>query len=360
MAKAGTGRRRRKLGWVILLALIVAGAGGWAAVTRPWVAKPLSVKVETMALGPVSQVLAVNGRIAAKRSVVLRATVQARVVSVGADVGDTVTEGQLLTQLDDSQQKLLVQQALAALDAGEARRDQGKINLERAQALGDNVTRASLDSAETEYRAAENEVSGLQAVLEQAENQLEQYAVRSPLDGVVLARGAETGQLVDAQSELFTVADLGDLLVETDVDELYSSQMKVGLKALLKPAGGTAAQTGVVSFAAPTVDPDTGGRAIKIAFDTPVSLPIGLTVNANIIVEENPSALSVPRAAVLTDGARTYVMVEEAGVAKQRDVGIIDWPADRLEITSGLAEGDRVIVDPSKVKTGQAVAGVDG
>lgn len=360
MATAGTGKRRRKLGWIIVLVLLLGAAGGYAAIARPWVQRPLAVKVETMALGPVSQVLAVNGRVAARRSVVLRATVQARVVSVSADVGDAVSAGQVLTQLDDSQQKLLVDQARAALQAGETRRDQARATLERAQALGDNVTRASREDAETENRAAENEVSRLQALLDQAENQLDQYALRSPLAGVVLARGAETGQLVDAQSELFTIADLGDLLVETDVDELYSSQMKVGLKALLKPAGGTAAQAGMVSFAAPTVDPDTGGRAIKIDFDAPVSLPIGLTVNANIIVSENPSALSVPRGAILTDGARTYVLVEEAGVARPRDIGIIDWPADRLEITSGLAPGDKVIVDPAKVKLGQTIAAVDG
>lgn len=86
---------------------------------------------------------------------------------------------------------------------------------------------------------------------------------------------------------MFTLADISELLAETDVDELYSSQIRPGLKALLKPAGGTVSQSGKVSFAAPTVDPQTGGRAVKISFDVPVSLPIGLTVNANIVVADN-------------------------------------------------------------------------
>lgn len=349
-------KSRGRVKWVMLGLALVVGVGAYAAIARPWIAKPLEVSVETLSLGPVSQVLAVNGRIAAHRSVVLRSTVQGRVISVSADVGDAVTEGQVIAQLDTSQPRLLVDQAKAALAAGELQLDQARTNLDRTKALGDNVARATLENAETQYRAAETEVARLQAVLAQADNQLEQYSFRSPFDGVVLARGAEMGQIIDAQSELFTIADLGELLVETDVDELYSSQMRVGLGALLKPAGGTAVQPGKVIFAAPTVDPQTGGRAIKIAFDVPVSLPIGLTVNANVIVAENAEALSVPRTALLMDAARAFVLVEDNGVARERDVSFIDWPADRLEITDGLVAGDRVIVDPTAVKAGQAVA----
>lgn len=346
----------RKLGWMIAALLIVAALGAYAFVARPWESRALSVEVEVLARGPVSQVLAVNGRVAARRSVVLRSTVQGRVIEVAADVGDSVTKGQLVARLDTSLPAFQVDQAHAALEAGQARRDQGLSTLERTRALGDNVTRATLDNAETEFRAAENEVSRLQALLDQAENQLEQYSFHAPFDGVVLARGAEEGQITDAQSELFTIADLSELLVETDVDELYSSQIRAGLNALLKPAGTTASQTGVVTFAAPTVDPQTGGRAIKISFDVPASLPIGLTVNTNIIVAENADTLSIPRSALVTMGTRAFVLVAEDGVASERDVKFVDWPADRLEITEGLSAGDSVIVEPAKVKTGRAVA----
>lgn len=355
MALAKTGRRRRKFGWAALLLVLAVGVGGYAAIARPWETRPLAVKVETMVPGPLSQVLAVNGRVAAKRTVAMRSPVQARAISVLVDVGDAVTAGQLLAQLDTSQQKLQVDQTRAALDAGQVRRDQARTDLERAQALGDNVTRATLDNAETAFRAAENEVSRLQAALDQSENLLEQYSFRAPFDGVVLERGAEEGQLVDLQSQLFTIADLSELLVETDVDELYSSQVRTGLAALLKPAGGTASQSGKVTFAAPSVDPQTGGRAIKISFDVPVSLPIGLTVNANVIVAENADALSVQRGALVTEGARAFVLVVKDGIAEERDVRFVDWPADRLEITEGLVAGEQVILDPSTVTPGQAV-----
>lgn len=323
---------------------------------RPWEVKPVLVKMETVARGPVSQVLAVNGRVAARRSVVLRPTVQARLVSVSADIGDTVIAGQLIAQLDDSEPKASVEQAAAALEAGKVRREQARASLERTRALADNVTRATLNDAQAEFDAADQEVSRLQALVSQARTQLDQYVFRAPFDGVILSRAAEEGQIVDAQSELFTLADVSELLVETDVDELYSAQIRPGLKALLKPAGGTVSQAGIVSFAAPTVDPETGGRAIKIAFESPVSLPIGLTVNANIVVAENSDAISVPRSAVRTAGTRSFVLVDESGAARERDVTVVDWPAERLEITTGLAVGDKVILEPDKVKVGRTVA----
>lgn len=362
MPKASTAQpgKRRLNGWLIAAVLIVVLLAGYAAIVRPWEVKPAVVKMEAVAKGPVSQVLAVNGRVAARRSVVLRSTVQARLVSVSADIGDAVVAGQLIAQLDDSAPKAFVEQAAAALEAGKVRRDQARASLERTQALADNVTRATLNNAQAEFDAADQEVSRLQALLSQARTQLDQYVFRAPFDGVILSRAAEEGQIVDAQSELFTLADIGELLVETDVDELYSSQIRTGLKALLKPAGGTVSQAGKVSFAAPTVDPQTGGRAVKISFDVPVSLPIGLTVNANIIVAENPDAISIPRSAVQTAGTRSFVLVEEAGVAQERDVMMVDWPAERLEITEGLAVGDRVILEPEKVKVGRAVTAAGG
>src|SRR5690606_26454372 len=118
-------------------------------------------------------------------------------------------------------------------------------------------------------------------------------------------------QLVDLQSDLFVIADTRDLVVETDIDELYSAFVREGLKALLKPVGTSIVQGGTVVFAAPRVDSATGGREIKIAFDEKVSLPVGLTVNANVIVNEVGNALSVPRSAIVSEAGKSYVLVLE-------------------------------------------------
>lgn len=100
-------------------------------------------------------------------------------------------------------------------------------------------------------------------------------------------------------------------------------------------------------FAAPTVDSATGGREIKIAFNEKVSLPVGLTVNAILIVNEVENALSLPRRAIVTEGGQSHVLVLENGVAVRREIGFRDWPSERVIVTEGLREGEAVIPDPA-------------
>ncbi|MBU1305853.1 MAG: efflux RND transporter periplasmic adaptor subunit [Alphaproteobacteria bacterium] len=334
--------------------LLLLVGGGYAIVAEPWKARPAKVAVEQVALGPVSQVLAVNGRIAARETVDIRSLVAAQVIDVAADEGDAVAAGDLLVRLNTSQPGALVDQARAALDAGLVQQQQAQANSDRAKALGENATRVAREDAERSLTAASNEVERLRAALDQAQSQLALYTITAPISGVVLNRAVDRGQLVDTQTELFTLADLNQLLVETDVDEIYSARIHAGLKALLKPAGDSVARDGTVSFAAPTVDPATGGRAVKIAFDAVVDLPVGLTVNANIIVSQTDAAISVPRAAIVTEGSQSHVMVIADGTVAARPVTFEDWPAERVIVTTGLAVGDSVILAPGSVSAGQA------
>ena len=112
---------------------------------------------------------------------------------------------------------------------------------------------------------------------------------------------------------------------------------------------------GSVSFVAPQVDAATGGLAVKIAFDTPVAAPVGLTVTANIIVDQKEGAFSVPRAALVTDAAGVAVFVAVANRAVRRAVAVVDWPADRLEVSTGLVAGETVITDATGLTDGLAI-----
>ncbi len=349
-------RRARRRGpwlWIVLILLLAGGA--YAYVARPWEPRVRAVATETVAQGKVTQVLAANGRIAARNSVRVRAAVQAQALAVLADEGDAVTEGEVIVRLDSSLIEDQVAQARAALEAQRAKQRQAEANVERARALGENTTRASREDAELALATATEETTRLEAALAQVQRQAQQYVIPAPISGIVLSRGVDQGQLIDAQTQLFVIADTTSLVVETDVDELYSARVMPGLKALLQPVGATVAQYGTVTFAAPAVDSSTGGRAIRIGFDEPVSLPIGLTVNANVIVNEVPDALSVPRSAIFTHGAESHVLVIADGVAATRPIVFDDWPAERVIVTSGLAAGDMVIIDPSGIEPGEQV-----
>jgi membrane fusion protein (multidrug efflux system) len=349
-------RKKRPSIWLVLAGILVAAGVAYAFVQRPWEEKPRAVAAESIALGPVSQVLAVNGRVVPANQVTVRSPVSAQALEVAVSEGDAVNFDQVLLRLDPARAQAQVDQAEAALNAGIIRQQQAKANADRANALGDNAPRSTREDAVLSLTEAESEVNRLRAALQQSQADLRQYVITAPLAGVVMSRSVDRGQLVDPQSELFVVADISQLQVETEVDELYSSRIEKGLKVLLKPVGETVARHGSVVFAAPRVDTSTGGRVVKIGFDEEADLPVGLTINANIVVAEYDEALSIPRKAIVTEGAQSHVFVVENGEVKQREITFSDWPADRVIVTEGLAVGDAVVLDPSAVKTGQRVA----
>jgi HlyD family secretion protein len=156
--------------------------------------------------------------------------------------------------------------------------------------------------------------------------------------------------LVDPSTALFTLADLSVLLVETDVDEAYATKIALGQAATLQLVGSRATLNGQVIFVSPRVDPATGGLAVKIGFAEPLQAPVGLTVTANIVVGSEV-ALTVPRTAL--QGDAVYLLAD--GRAVLTPVTVTDWPAARLIVTKGLAEGDRVITDSTGLTDGQLV-----
>jgi RND family efflux transporter MFP subunit len=340
--------------WAGLVAFVFAAVGLWYL--QPWASKGLAVIVETVVPAPMVRVLAVNGRIAPLHLVDLKPRVGGEVLAVLADEGAVVAQGDVLAQVDPSGQQAVVRQAMAGLDAGLVAQSQAAASLARAEALRDNISRTTLDDARSAQQTARQEVARLEALFDQAQIDLEKYTIVAPTAGTVLTRTAETGQSVDPATALFSMADLGQLVVETDVDEAYATQITAGLPAVLQLKGETTRRDGSVSFVAAQVDADTGGLAVKIAFDDPVTAPVGLTVTANIIVDRQAAAITIPRAAVVTDATNTAVFVVAADHAVRRVVTVVDWPADRVEVTTGLAAGDIVITDATGLSDGAAIA----
>ena len=340
------GRRRPWL-WLTGLAAL-AGAGLFWLVLAD---RPAVVAVETLTLGPVTRVLAVNGQIAAEDSVQLRAQVSGTAREILVDEGDVVIRGQVLARLDDDQERALLRQAQSALDQGLVRQAQAAASYGRIRNLGDNVARSKLEDAERDLQSAVRDVERLRALVDQAAIQLDRTTITAPIAGTVMTRALDPGQLADTATPIFTIADLTRLLVETDVDEAYATTIQPGQPAMLQLVGQQGTLAGTVTFVSPKVDPATGGLAVKIGVLAPVSAPVGLTVTANIVVDARDAALTVPRSA-LTDHS---VLVERDGTARKVTVEVIDWPAERLIVTAGLAAGDRVILTPAGLDDGQAV-----
>jgi RND family efflux transporter MFP subunit len=350
---AKTGRRRR---WLWGATALVAFALAVLAYTQFWMTRPPLVPVEIATPAPVTRVLAVNGRIAAVRSVEVRSTVSGRLATLPVAEGDAVDAGEVLAEIDAEAQSAVVRQAVAALDAALVAQAQERETYDRLLALGANVARSTVETEARALQSAAQEVARVTAILEQARVALRNHTIRAPFAGTVLVLNVEEGQTVDPATPLMTLADLGELVVEADVDEAYATQIAPDQPAVLLLAGETGTRDGHVSFVSRQVDVDTGGLAVKIVFDAPVAAPVGLTVATNIVVEQREEALTVPRTALETGPGGTGVFLVEDGTARFVPVTLVDWPAARLIVTAGLAEGDVLITDAAGITDGQAVA----
>jgi RND family efflux transporter MFP subunit len=198
-------------------------------------------------------------------------------------------------------------------------------------------------------------VARVTALVGQARIALENYTLRAPIAGDVLVVNVDPGQSMDPSVVLMMLADLTDLLVETDVDEGYATQMKRGQPAVLQLAGEGEARPGRVGFVSSRVDVATGGLAVKLMFDESVAAPIGMTVTANVVVDQQDATLILPRTALVTVDAIEGVFLVKDGTARFQAVTVVDWPAARLIVTKGLAVGDAMIVDGTGIEAGQAV-----
>jgi len=342
--------------WRIWAPLGALGLGLAALVlAQSWMNRPPVVPVETVAPAAVTRVLAVNGRIAAENSVEVTPTVTGTLTALPVAEGDAVEAGDTLAQVDADAQRTLLRQAQARLDAARDAQAEARAEFDRAAALDTTVARSVRDTYAHKLEATTQEVARLGAVLDQARIVLENHTIRAPVSGHVVSLDVEQGQLVGPSSPLMTLADLGTLLVEADVDEAYATQIATDQPAVLQLAGETQTRAGRVSYVSRRVDIATGGLAVELSFDMPVMAPLGLTVATNIIVETRAAAMTVPRSALTEMDGETGVFLLREGRTIFQPVSVVDWPAARLIVTGGLAEGDRLVTDATGIIAGQAV-----
>jgi RND family efflux transporter MFP subunit len=326
--------------WVrSILFLVLAGLVGlgWYA----WQARPLAVQVVAAARGPAVEAVYATGTVEPVRWAAVGPAVKARLREVLVDDGDRVTAGQLLAHLDDTVAAVLVAEAeaRAAYALTEAQR------LERLAARA-NASRSEVERSASEARA-------LEAVAEATRRKLDDYELRAPIDGVVLRRDGEPGEMVDTADTVFWIGDRKPLRITADVDEEDVPRVRPGQKVLLRAdAYPDRVLEGELTGITPKGDPVQKTYRVRIALPDEAPLLIGMTVEANIVVRETDDALLVPTGA-LRDG-HLFVMAGDRAERRAVDVGV-QGPG-LAEIRAKLAAGEMVIVDPpASLESGRRV-----
>jgi HlyD family secretion protein len=276
-----------------------------------------SITVSTVSTQKLRDVIVASGLVGAVEQVAVVPMVQGQqVAELLADVGDTVTAGQVIARLSSSAFSLQKSELDSALAAAKTANDATLVaNLtEQLDAASKSLARAELTIARTDVKAA--------------------------VAGEITARNAQLGAL--PQGPMFTIMRDGLLELRADVSESDLVKLQVGQTAALTIVGTSAPIKGTVRLVEPTIDPVTRLGRVRISVDDSKAVRAGMFVEAAILVAER-DALAVPVTAVGAFDGKSTVMAIKDNIAGRKDVVTGIRMGGWIEITSGLSAGETVV-----------------
>jgi HlyD family secretion protein len=396
--------------WTVLVALLlIAGALYYTNAQRKTKAAPVFV-TEPLRKGNLTLTVSANGTLQPTRAVNIGSELSGTVKRVWVDVNDRVRVGQVLVELDTAKLGDQVQRSRAALASAQALLAQNSATVKEAQASlarfeevsrlsGGQVPSATeLDAARAAVaRALANEASAranvdaARATLATDETNLSKAAIRSPIDGVVLARSVDPGNAVAASLQavtLFSIAeDLSRLRLEVSVDEADVGAVQPGQRASFTvsayPARRYPATTRRVAFGSTKTDNVVTYVTTLDVDNSDLSLRPGMTAAATIVATERTDVLLVPNTALRFSPARAASAApaasggssvlstlmprmprtgsprratESPGGAGTRQIWVLrDGEPVAIQVTTGISDGRMTEVSGEGVEEGLAV-----
>jgi len=324
---------------------------------------PPDVTVQTITVASVEQTAELPGRTSPFETSDVRPQVNGIIIDRPFVEGAGVRAGQTLYLIDPAPYR-------AALDQAKALQTSAEANLATARAKADRygdlvkinaVSRQDFDDAEAAARQAVASVQQQKAAVEAAAINLAYTRVIAPISGRIGRSAFTKGALVTAgqTSALTTIQRLDPIYV--DLNQSASDVLKLrqamadkrlgdgGARVRLKlDDGSTYAEEGRLEFTDVTVDPATGTVTLRAVFPNPKGLLLpGLFVRAVVVEGVDKSAILAPETAISRDekGRPVAMVVDGAGHAKASILTTAGTIGENWLVTSGLAPGDRLIVE---------------
>jgi RND family efflux transporter MFP subunit len=320
--------RRKILTW-LALAVLLTGAGLWWRYGRA-----VEVVAVPAVRGTAVEIVYGTGTVEPVRWAKVTTVVRDRIVDICRCEGDTIVKGDVLARLDDRE----AQAQLKELRAREVflHRELERVN--ELMARGATTMQA--------FERASRDVNQIQALIALQEVKINDYIIKSPMDGIVLRRDGEIGEIAEIGQVLFRVGVPKPLEVVAEVNEEDIPRVAAGQQVLLRTdAFPNERLEATVREITPMGDPVTKTYRIRLSLPDSTPLLPGMSVEANVISRRKPNALLVPSDAI----QERSVFVIADGRLQKRAVEIGIRGTRQTEILKGLQDNERV-VSPAKVE----------
>lgn len=354
------GRGSRKFAGRVAVLLAFVGAG---AVLMMWLAGKFSPKVPATVQSPGSSEREISGRAVAVRQIripriessvgTIRAVHEttigskllARVVDAQLKAGQKMHEGDVLVRLDDADLQAKLKQALAAVTSAEATHAQALRDEKRNSDLlkSNAVSRQECEKTATAVRSSAAELHRAEEVVNEVRATLEWATVRAPMDGIVIDKKIDVGDLVLPGQVLVTLFDPKQMQLVASVRESLAHRLEVGQSIGVEIEGIDKQGAGTISEIVPEAQAASRAFQVKVTGPCPPGIYSGMFGRILIPIDEEP-VLVIPRQAVRNVGQLELVDAVEQGRSKRRTVRTGRVFADDVEVLSGLKEGEQVLI----------------
>ncbi len=357
-----------------------------------------TVRVAVVTTRPMERVVTVTGSLAAEEAATLSVKVAGRLKNIPVDLGSVVKKGDLIAQVEPRDYELRLQQSAAALSQVRAavglplegtddRFDPEMIStVKEARAVSEEATanrdrvlnlskqgvvsKSELDTVESAYKvalnrfeAARDDARTRQAILAQrraeydlAKQQLTDSSMRAPFDGAVQARLANLGEFLSAGTPVVKLVKTDPLRLRLEVPERDAASVRLGLRVRLLAEGHTNVYAGELTRVSPAIDELSRMLLVEADIRNDGSLRPGLFSRAQIVTVNDDPGLAVPANALITFAGLEKVVTIQDGKAFEKVVTTGRRGTNWVEIVSGLGAGEKVVVDPGNLRTGQPVS----
>jgi len=289
----------------------------------------------------------VVGTVEAQASVDIYSLVSDRVVRIGFQPGDVVTQGQVLVELDHRREQVSVD--LARLNRDEARRSYERLSAIHQQ---NALSEQEIESARYRLELAETQ-------LREAEVDLQDHIIRAPITGRSGLTDIRVGNRIDPSTFIVSIQDLDNLYVDIRVPESQAGLIQVNDTVPLSSWSGLGElYEGIVSAIDVRIDANSRTLRARIQLPANSQLKPGSTLRA-LLSSDGESYPAVPESALMWGGDGAYVWVVEQTTAKRVHVEIVQRQNGQVLVDGNFGESNRLIVEGvQRLRDGQPVSDV--
>lgn len=319
------------------------------------------VRVITIERHAAGNTVTLTGTLQAQTELNKSFRIDGRMVERKVDVGDRVQSGQLLARLDPMNEESNLQSARAQLGGAQAQALEAQFNFKRMRDLVAEhaVSRALFEQADAMYKVRQSQVESARALVDIAQNRLSYTNLISDWPGVVTARGAEPGEVVNAGRMIVQIARAGAVDAAFDVPAWIKNVAPANAEVtvVLTSDPKTAAQ-GRVRQVSPRADPVTGTFAVRVGLSSPPpAMRLGSTVTGYMALGATP-ATEIPASALIRSAGKPAIWVVDTktGTVGERQITLAGFDQERVKVSQGIKAGDVIVTAGAQVlRPGQKV-----